>query len=235
MFESKYSRLLTVVLILIISTIVVLLAFLGWDFFKTSKIEKETGAYVEKINKEQEENEDKNDNKKEENNEVEQKPDENEWSDTSFGNIQTPDGSGGATGTVVMPQYKGYNVVGTMEIPAIKFSYPVLEKANNKALEISVGFLYGVGINQVGNSTISGHNYRNGLFFANNKKLNNGDKIYITDNTGKRVTYTIYNKFETTPEDVSFYSRDTNGKAEITLTTCTDDAKARLIILAKED
>ena len=62
-----------------------------------------------------------------------------------------------------------------------------------------------------------------------------GDKIYITDNDGKKVTYTIYNKFETTPEDTSFYQRDTSGKPEVTLSTCTDDSKARLIILAKAE
>ena len=82
---------------------------------------------------------------------------------------------------------------------------------------------------------IIGHNYRNGLFFSNNKKLNIGDKIYITDNDGNRLTYTIYNKFETTDTDTSFYQRDTAGIPEVTLSTCTDDSSARLIILAKAD
>ena len=49
------------------------------------------------------------------------------------------------------------------------------------------------------------------------------------------MTYTIYNKFETTPEDTSFYQRDTGGKAEVTLSTCTDDSSARLIICAKAE
>ena len=73
------------------------------------------------------------------------------------------------------------------------------------------------------------------MFFSNNKKLKNGDKIYITDNSGKKLTYTIYDKFETSDTDTSFYQRDTEGKAEITLSTCTDDSKARLIILAKAE
>ena len=95
--------------------------------------------------------------------------------------------------------------------------------------------MYGPGINQIGNTVIIGHNYRNGLFFSNNKKLNIGDKIFITDNDGKQLTYTIYNKFETTPEDTSFYQRDTGGKPEVTLSTCTDDSSARLIILARTE
>ena len=111
----------------------------------------------------------------------------------------------------------------------------MLEKVTKKSIETAVAFLYGTGLNEEGNTVIIGHNYRNGLFFSNNKKLNNGDKIYITDNSGKKLEYTIYQKFETTPEDTSFYQRDTDGKPEVTLSTCTDDSKARLIIFARAE
>ena len=131
--------------------------------------------------------------------------------------------------------YKGFGVLGTMEIPTIKLKYPVLEKVTKKSIETAIAFLYGSGLNEAGNSVIIGHNYRNGLFFSNIKKLNIGDKIYITDNSGKKLTYSIYNKFETTPEDTSFYQRDTGGVPEVTLSTCTDDSKARLIIFAKAE
>ena len=73
------------------------------------------------------------------------------------------------------------------------------------------------------------------MFFSNNKKLKNGDKIYITDNSGKKLTYTIYDKFETTESDTDFYQRDTGGKPEVSLSTCTDNSKARLIILARAE
>ena len=126
-------------------------------------------------------------------------------------------------------------MVGTMVIPATNFKYPILEKVTRKSIETAVAVLYGAGVNQVGNTVIIGHNYRNGLFFSNNKKLNIGDKIYITDNSGNKLTYTIYNKFETTDTDTSFYQRDTAGKPEVTLSTCTDDSKNRLIILAKAE
>ena len=129
-------------------------------------------------------------------------------------------------------------MAGTMEIPKINFKYPVLEEPSKKAIEVAVAVLYPVGqeLNTPGNIVIFGHNYRNGLFFSNNKKLEIGDKIYITDNNNKKVTYTIYNKFETNSEDTSFYQRDTAGKAEITLSTCTDNSdNQRLIILARED
>ena len=57
--------------------------------------------------------------------------------------------------------------------------------------------------------------------------------MQIKDNSGRELTYTIYDKFQTTEQDTSFYNRDTNGAVEVTLSTCTDDAKERIIILAR--
>ena len=61
------------------------------------------------------------------------------------------------------------------------------------------------------------------------------DKVYITDVYGDRVEYTIYNIYETSPDDSDFIMRETNGKREISLSTCTDNSKARLIIWAVEE
>ena len=41
--------------------------------------------------------------------------------------------------------------------------------------------------------------------------------------------------FETTPNDTESYNKDTDGKMEITLSTCTDDSSARLIIEARAE
>ena len=220
MFESKYSKLLTVILIIVILGIVGLLAFLAFDYFQNAMITKDTSDFVDDF--------------------------QGEVADGSAENNGTEgNGEGDALNQIKDAQntsisgkrrtYQGFGVLGTMEIPATNFKYPVLEKVTKKSIETAVAFLYGSGLNQSGNTVIIGHNYRNGLFFSNNKKLNIGDKIYITDNDGKKLTYTIYNKFETTPEDTSFYQRDTGGKAEVTLSTCTDDSKARLIICAKTE
>ncbi len=127
-----------------------------------------------------------------------------------------------------------YEVLGRIEIPKTKVDYPVLENVTKRSLEIAVGYAYGPGLNQVGNTTIFGHNYRNGLFFSNNKKLSNGDKIYITDASGEKVTYVIYHIYQTTPNDASYMQRETNGRREISLQTCTDDSSGRIIIWAAE-
>ena len=121
-----------------------------------------------------------------------------------------------------------------MEIPAIDLDLPVLERSNKPSLEKSIGILTGPGLNKVGNTIIVGHNYRNGTFFSRNDELENGDEIYITDNSGTRIEYTIYNKYTTSSEDSEYITRDTAGKREISLSTCTDDSRYRLVIWARE-
>ena len=144
---------------------------------------------------------------------------------------------GGATGTQsTQVKYKGYNVEGKIEIPAIDLEYPILEKTTPTSIEAAVAIMYSAnGLNQPGNTVIAGHNYRNGDFFGNNDKLKLGDKVYITDNSGTKIKYTIYNIYETSPDDSDFIRRETNGKREISLSTCTDNSKARLIIWAVEE
>lgn len=220
MFESKYNKLLTIVLVIVIIAIIGLLVFWGIDVFQKSSITNETAEFIDNYQGDDQTPDDETENNE---NDGSNPLDEIEESNTTGSSKRTK------------KTYKGYVVNGTMEIPKISFKYPVLEEFNKKSLETSVVILYGAGLNQPGNTVIIGHNYRNGVFFSNNKKLNNGDKIYVTDYTGKKVSYTIYNKFETTPEDTSFYQRDTNGNPEITLSTCTDDSSARLIIFAKAD
>lgn len=89
-------------------------------------------------------------------------------------------------------------------------------------------------LNEVGNVVLIGHNYNNGTFFSHNEDLENGDEIIITDRDGNSVTYEVYDKFETTPSDTEYMTRSTNGTREISLSTCTDDAVNRIIILARE-
>ena len=220
MFESKYSKVLTVILVIVIIAILGLLGFLGYDWYKKYFLENDALSFVENYT---------DDAKDDTNNTTDDSNATNPID--SIDKANTTSGSSGNS----MPTYKGFNVVGTIQIPTTKIEYPILEKVSKSSLETSVAMLYGAGINQAGNTVIIGHNYRNGLFLSNNKKLNNGDKIYITDKNKNKLTYTIYNKFETTPEDASFYSRDTGGKPEITLSTCNDDSSKRLILFAKAD
>ena len=131
--------------------------------------------------------------------------------------------------------YRGYNMIGTIQIPKTKVKAPVVDKVTVKSISAAVGILYGPGLNEVGNTVLVAHNYRNGTFFSNNKKLVIGDKIYITDATGRKIEYNVYNTYTTSDMDFSYATRDTNGKREISLSTCTTDASKRLVIWAKEN
>lgn len=71
--------------------------------------------------------------------------------------------------------------------------------------------------------------------FSNVKNLKNGDAIYITDLTGTKIKYVVYNIYRTSGDDASYMTRNTNGKREISLSTCTDDSKARTIVWAREE
>lgn len=133
-------------------------------------------------------------------------------------------------------RYKGYAVEGKLEMPTVNLQYPVLEQMTNmNELEVSIAIQYGPGINKVGNTILIGHNYRSGLFFGSNKKMNVGDVIYLTDTeTGNRVAYQIYNKYTTEENDTSYFNRDTQGKREVSLVTCQSDNRYRLVIWARE-
>ena len=225
MFESKYSKILTAILVIVIIAIVILLGFLGYDYYQKYFTSKQASDFVENYQ-----------------GDVTTGNETTNSSDVS-GNVSldgledTPTSNTGSSSNGTKRKYKGFTVVGTMKIPKINFEYPILEEVSTKSIETGVAVLYpnADNINQPGNTVIIGHNYRNGLFFSNLKKLSNGDKVYITDYRGTSITYTIYNKFETSESDTSFYQRDTNGKAEITLSTCTDASNdQRTIIFAKQ-
>lgn len=226
MFESKYSKVLTVILVIVIIAIIGLLGFLAYDFYQKYYITKEASDFVDNYKGEVSDS-DTNTSSTDEN----VTGNLNELNSTPGGTTST------ATGR--KQKYKGFDAIGTISIPTINCYYPILEDMTPKALETSVVMLYPTNadyLNQPGNCVIVGHNYRNGVFFSNLKRLNNGDKITIDDYKGGRKTYSIYNKFETTSTDTSFYQRDTAGKAEITLSTCTDASNdMRTIILAREE
>ena len=222
MFESKYSKVLTVVLIVVIIAILGLLGFLAFSFYNNYVTQNDAAAFVDDF---------KGEVNADENTQVGDTNTTNNGENPLDQIQSTGTGSGSSN---EKPTFKGFGVLGTIEIPKTNCNYPILEPPPSvKSLDTSVVFQWGAGINQVGNSVIVGHNYRNGMFFSNNKRLNTGDKIYVTDNAGTTLTYTIYDKFETTVSDTSFYQRDTAGKPEISLSTCTDDSSARLIILAR--
>lgn len=226
MAGKKFNTFLNIVLILVILLILACIGFIGYDYFyKKYKNALDAENEIEKIDQYIAENNDLV---------VEVSNDSEEESNKTNNSNETkrtynPNTSYGLT-------YRGYGVLGKIELPKVGLQYPVLETMTNaKSIDISVAMQYGVGLNNVGNTVIIGHNYRNGTFFGSNKKLVEGDKVYITDLSGNRVEYTIYSKYLTPQEDYSYAQRDTGGKREVTLVTCHSNNKYRLILCAREE
>ena len=131
-------------------------------------------------------------------------------------------------------EYKGYDVIAKLEIPEISLETYILKTYSNESLNISVVKFWGAKPNTSGNFCIAGHNLKNKNMFHDLKELNIGDNLFIIDNNVGRVEYEIYNIYKVSPEDVSCLSQETEEKKQVTLITCTNDSKERIIVKAKE-
>lgn len=77
---------------------------------------------------------------------------------------------------------------------------------------------------------IVGHNYKNGKFFGNLKKLTIGDNIFLLSSKGNAQVYKVYDTYIVDETDMSCISQETNGEIELTLITCADDNTKRLVV-----
>ncbi|MBR3162649.1 MAG: sortase [Clostridia bacterium] len=127
-----------------------------------------------------------------------------------------------------------YSTVATVNIPKLSLSYPVLSETSDELLKISPCKFWGPEPNEVGNFCIVGHNYRNSKFFSKVPSLEMGDTVKLTDLSGRTITYKIYDKYTVDPTDVKCTSQLTSGKKEVTLITCTNDSKQRVVVKATQ-
>lgn len=221
MTANKYGNVLTIILVVLIIAILIGVGLLAYNYIiKPHSGEDKKIEAIAEFDKNSEEPEEKEENS---NQSLDIEPTESNNNQDLSSQVRKK------------TYYNGFVMLGYITIPKTSVKEPILDTVTPESLNTAVAVLYPSNpqLNQPGNVVIVGHNYRNGQFFSNNKKLSTGDKIKIKDNSGTELTYTIYEIFETTEQDTSFYNRDTNGAIEVTLSTCTDDAKARTIILAR--
>lgn len=137
--------------------------------------------------------------------------------------------------------YSGYtySTIASINIPKINVNYSIIDgetdsvEETDALLKISPTKFWGPDPNTVGNFCVVGHNYRNSKFFSKVPNLENGDIIEITDSNNKTLRYSVYSKYEVDPNDISCIDQNTNGKKEVTLITCTNDSKLRVIVKAR--
>lgn len=131
-------------------------------------------------------------------------------------------------------QIGGYKVVGIINIPKIDIEYPILEKTNKESLKLSITKFYGEKINQKGNIVLAGHNNLNKTMFGKIKQLENGDIIELTDSQMVTVKYQVFDKYVIDPNDIDCIFPIEENTREVTLITCTNRDKNRLVVKARE-
>lgn len=130
--------------------------------------------------------------------------------------------------------YSGYKVDSRLEVPKIKLKTNVLSKYTTNGLKVCASKYYGPDANEVGNYCIAGHNYNQENMFNHLIDLEIGDDIFLTDNKNGIIKYTVYDIYKVKPSNVEPLSQETRGEKEITLITCVNYSKNRLVVKAIE-
>lgn len=125
-------------------------------------------------------------------------------------------------------------VIGIIKINKIEIEYPILSETTNELLKIAPCKFFGPEPNKIGNLCIAGHNFDDERFFSKLSSLNIGDIIEIYAPANVCVYYKIYDMYEIEKNDMRCTSQETNEKKEITLITCNNINKKRLIVKAQE-
>lgn len=127
-----------------------------------------------------------------------------------------------------------YKVIGIITIPKINLKYPILDRTDNKGMKLSITKFWGSELNEIGNVTLAGHNNRDGTMFGKTKNLKKGDIIQITDMKSRTLDYEVFDYYIIDPNDVSCVESIDGSTKEVTLITCSNGNKKRLVTKARE-
>jgi len=131
--------------------------------------------------------------------------------------------------------FSNYNkdkyIIGKIQIEKINLEYPILRETTDELMKIAPTYYEGPNINGIGNLVIIGHNFYDGTQFSNLYKLKTGDTITLTDLHNKSVTYIVFEKKIILPTDLSCLEQNKKDlKSYVTLVTCVNELKNRLVI-----
>lgn len=128
-------------------------------------------------------------------------------------------------------------IIGIIEIPTLNVSYTIFNGLDDELLKTSPCKFYGDFPNTNNpdnlNLCIAGHNYDNNKFFSNIKNLNINDKIILHDNFDNKYMYSVVKNYEVESDDLSPVYTTITDSYELTLVTCNNFNKNRIIIKAK--
>lgn len=125
---------------------------------------------------------------------------------------------------------KRTNVIGILEIKSIGFKAPIVDGEENLDYVVAK-YRSSANFGQAGNIILAGHNNMKGSIFKNLYKVKIGDIIEIkTDNNIYK--YKLTERVIVNPSDSGLLTQDISEK-EITLITCINRSKERLILKGK--
>lgn len=131
--------------------------------------------------------------------------------------------------------YLGFDVTAKLIIPKINLETYILKDYQEDGMKVCASKFWGPDPNEIGNFCIAGHNYEKENMFNHLIDLQIGDELYLLDNKNGKVVYKIYDIYKVKPENVEPLSQDTSGKRVVTLITCVNYSKNRLIVQAVEE
>ena len=99
-------------------------------------------------------------------------------------------------------------------------------------LDISVNKFRGPEPNEPGNFIVIGHNYSNGEHFGKLDMVKIGDKIDLTDLSGRKISYEIYEILVIKPNELE--KLKTKDIRTVTLITCDSNRNLRLVVKSRE-
>lgn len=124
--------------------------------------------------------------------------------------------------------YEGLEILGIIEIPSINIKCPIFETST----EVPVTLLYG-SLNQAGNAVINGINHMDGMGFNKLKNATKNDSIFITDASGTKIEYIVYDIYEIGINESAIDEGKAKNKV-ITLSTVKDREPRKIVIKARE-
>ncbi len=132
--------------------------------------------------------------------------------------------------------YQGYKytVIGKIRIKKINLYQPILKENTKGAYNTALVKMSGPNLNENGNVAIGGHNFMRGNYFIKINKLVKNDVVEITDLSGRKINYYVYEYGVTSKDDASYLAQPSNPNQKIvTLVTCTKGGKERYYVKAR--
>ena len=134
----------------------------------------------------------------------------------------------------IQTTYQGFDCIGIIEIPKIQIKYPIIDaNPSFENMRVSICKFWGTNLHDIGNFSMAGHHTYDGTMFGNLNRIEKDDVIIITDLSGKSLEYVVFDKLIVDPNDTSIIDSEDPNTREITLITCINRNKLRLIIKAR--